>query len=157
MSDFKKYKDGSYNIPQKFVQILHTPFQALLDQVGVNLTLPDKLTKEGQDSIANHFVKLDDIKKGIKLVETYKDLQGYAWNYFHEQTKEPRDRSFTLDLKLQRIVPKDDHCNHSEEDNEDQLKDFIGTLLSHVSEQLMRKRKPEIFDKINKAVFKKQI
>lgn len=152
MSKIKKYKDGTYEIPQKFIDIVHLPLQTLLTLKGLKLILPNKITEQGQNEIAEFLIGLGE--EGIQIAHFHKELQKHAWTYFHESTGETRDKVFTLNLARQRIEPKDseDECCHSYDEREDQIKDFLGKLR-YVAEELKRRKGPSIFDKIDKAIF----
>lgn len=154
MSEIKKYKDGTYEIPQKFIDIMTLPFQSLLDLKGIKLVLPKKLTEQGQNEIAHFLIRLG--KEGLQLANFHKELQKHAWTYFHKSTGESKDRVFTLNFSRQRIEPKDNEegCGHDHDDHKDQFENFMGELLGHVAGELKKRKQPSIFDKINKAIFK---
>lgn len=154
MSKIKKYDDGTYEIPQKFIDIVHLPLQTLLVLKGIKLILPNKITEQGQNEIAQFLLELGE--EGVQIANFHKELQKHAWIYFHKSTGESKSKVFTLNLATQRIEPKDSEgeCGHNHNEHNDQFKNFMGELLGHVAGELKKRKEPSIFDKINKAIFK---
>lgn len=53
---YRKYKDGSYSIPKEFIQIIIKPTQAVIDAIGLDYKIKEKIN----DDVTNDLVELCD-------------------------------------------------------------------------------------------------
>lgn len=149
---YRKYKDGSYSIPKEFIQIIVKPTQEVIDAIGLDYKIKEKIN----DDVTNDLVKLcDDLpeKFGDPIASTYGLMKQVAWDHFHKQTKTPPSKIFTIDLKKERIIPV------TKEMMKERMIKEIDHLVQHLrqmnNDDVEVKKPGSIFQKINDAIFKK--